>query len=148
MPPDALEQGVKVHNELQNLVDSDPLTGETLEQWFMGLVQRVKDLPHQPPKIDYYSPEQAARLRDFELYLNSPVTFPMHGDTEEERIRRSLAFHEFFPKPLPAHLWLLTDPPSEAPDHSRRCWRIRLKPSPDVLAEQLRQRRRRRNHVP
>lgn len=186
MSSDALEQGVKTPNEMQNLGDSDPLTGETLEQWFMGLVQRVKDLPNPPPKIDYVRPEVYAlleqstqrvredcqkpagkddrpqelgyifRLRDPALVFRGqlregsllPWCIPLHEESEAERIRRSLAFYAVPPLPLPAHLWLLTDPPYEATDPARRCLRVKLRPSPEGLRKELRRRKRRRNHAP
>lgn len=170
MSSDALEQGVKIHNELQNLVDTGPPTFEDMEL----AVQQIKDLPNRPPALDIYHPTVAALLEqsiqqvrvdcrmlvgkndllcipeDYSRLLERSLLswpIPLHEDTEEERIRRSLAFHEFFPKPLPAHLWLLTDPPYEATDPDRRCWRVKLRLLPVYLQKQLRRRKRRRNHA-
>jgi len=148
MFPDADEPGMSVPSGFTNLHCEGPLTVEDLEQLFGRCFRQLRDQPVPPPKIDYYHPEQAARLRDFELYRNIPVTFPLHEESEVERIRRSLAFHAFImPAPLPAHLWLLTDPPYEATDPARRCLRVKRKPSPDVLRKELRRRKRRRNHA-
>lgn len=163
MFPDADEPGMSVPAGFTNLVGTGTLTFEDIER----AVQRIKDMPNIPPKIDIYHPEQAARLRAFELSRSIPVTFPLrlpedrgrlreesllpwciplHEESEAERIRRSLAFYSVPPLPLPSHLWLLTDPPAPAPP--MRLLRIKLRLLPVYLQQELRRRKRRRNHAP
>lgn len=142
MFPDASQPDMSVPGRLANLVDTKPITIQDFEH----AVQVILKAPHRPPEIDFYSPSYAARLQAHELYHNIPLTLPLPEESRAERVRRSLRFYESLTLRPPTN-WLLCDPPYEATDTSRRCWRVKLKKPLEDLQRQLRARKRRRNHA-
>jgi hypothetical protein len=148
MSSDALEQGVQFHNEMQSLAGTEPITLEALERTLDALREGLQEVPKP------FSLRKSRRVQSLldmlyqDTFLPPVALLPLPEESEVERIRRSLAFHAFImPAPLPAHLWLLTDPPYKATDPARRCGRIKLRRLPVYLQQELRRRKRRRNHA-